>query len=361
MTDFEALVSLNLVGNVGRTRLNKLLSYFDRIEDIFQASPQELMAIAGIGPEISGRIRSFKNKDLEKELKLSQDLGIKIVTIEEFPQNLQNIFDPPLVLYVKGEFKKEDDLSVGIVGSRRASFYGLSCAEKFAFELAENGFTIISGLARGIDTQAHNGALRFKGRTIAVIGSGLNNIYPQENTELFEKISLNGAVVSEFPLNTEPFKQNFPRRNRLISGLSLGVLVVEAAKNSGALITADSALEQGREVFALPGKIDSPNSFGTNELIKQGAKLVSCCEEIIEELAVSVVSKVPALNLDKEQNIDLDSREENLYNFIFDDPIRFDELVEKTNLNVSKVSDLLLKLQLKKRIRTLPGKQFVKI
>jgi len=207
---------------------------------------------------------------------------------KEYPFLLKQITDPPVVLYIKGRLKEEDKLSIAIVGSRQASFYGLQCSQKFSFELAELGFTIVSGLARGIDTWAHKGALKAGGRTIAVLGSGFSFIYPEENKELVEEIALKGAVISEFSCNTQPFSFNFPRRNRIISGLSLGVLVVEAAKKSGALITANFALEQNRQVFCVPGRQDSFTSWGTNTLIKEGAKLVLDIQDILEELNLDI-------------------------------------------------------------------------
>ncbi len=285
MTRLEALISLNMVSNIGGIRLKKLLEFFDRPQDILNAPEEKLIAISGIGRAIAARIHSFKKTDLDNELKLVKRHNLRIITRDDadYPENLKDIIDPPIVLYVKGKLKPQDKNSVAIVGSRLASFYGLSCAEKFSGELTDHGFTVVSGMARGIDTASHRGALKQRGRTIAVIGSGFNQIYPPENKELSEEISGHGAVISEFPVDTLPLPQNFPRRNRVISGLSLGVLVVEAAGNSGALITADFALEQGREVFALPGKVDSFTSSGTNGLIKQGAKLVSCVDDIIEE------------------------------------------------------------------------------
>jgi DNA processing protein len=253
------------------------------------------------------------------------------------------------------------------VGSRRASYYGLSNAERFAGELAACGFTIVSGMARGIDTYAHRGALKSGGRTIAVMGSGFNHIYPEENQELCEEISQQGVVISEFPIDIQPAKQNFPRRNRIISGLSLGVLVAEAAKNSGALITSDFALEQGRDVFALPGKIDSPHYFGTNGLIKQGAKLVSSVEDILEEFSFvlnknnELLSKEQGMAMGpKEQTQSLSCAETRLYNIITNCPLTIDEIMEKTSLNISELSNMLFKLQIKKIIKQLPGRQFVR-
>lgn len=365
MTRFEALVSLNLTGEVGAIRLQKLLQVFGKPENIFSAPEEKLSAVFGIGSKIAQAIRVFKPKALEKELLLAKKLNLRILTLEDidYSENLKNIPDAAIVLYVKGVLQKEDAKAVGIVGSRRASFYGLTAAEKFAAELSENGFTVVSGLARGIDAAAHRGALKAGGRTIAVMGSGFNQLYPPENMELAEEISQSGAVISEFPINTEPLPHNFPRRNRIISGLSMGVLVVEAAQNSGALITADFALEQGREVFALPGKIDSGNSFGTNELIKQGAKLVCSVEDILEEFNLTQINtdKEPQMSTDENLRLSaLKKGESVLYNLISSEPVTLDELLEKTKLNVTQASEELLTLQLRKLIKQLPGKQFIR-
>ena len=351
-----------MVGEIGSIRLNKLLDYFGQPENILKAPAEKLIAVSGIGRQIAQQITSFKKEDLDKELALAKKLGLKIITPDDanYPQNLKNIYDPPIVLYVKGELKQEDKSAMAIVGSRRASFYGLNSAEKFAYELSEKGFTIVSGMARGIDTYAHKGALKANGRTIAVMGSGFSHLYPPENKKLAEEIARNGVVISEFPCNTKPLPQNFPQRNRVISGLSLGVLVVEAAKNSGALITVDFALEQGREVFALPGKVDSGNSFGTNGLIKQGAKLVSCVEDILEEfnLPEEQARKDKVEKTDKSDATD--GEEGRIYDLISSQSVHLDELLEKTNLDIPQISDILLKLQLKKLIKQLPGKQFAR-
>ncbi|MDD4953467.1 MAG: DNA-processing protein DprA [Candidatus Omnitrophica bacterium] len=362
MTQIEVLVALNMACDIGSTRLKKLLEYFGKPQEILEAPQEKLNAVAGIGENIASRIRALKSEDISKEFKSAQRLGLKILTPEdaEYPHNLKYIYDPPIVLYVKGELEPEDSLALGIVGSRRASFYGLSCAQRFAEELSAHNFTIVSGMARGVDTAAHRGALKAGGRTIAVIGSGFNNIYPQENVGLAEEIAASGAVISEFSINTQPLPQNFPRRNRIISGLSLGILVVEAAQNSGAMITADCALEQGREVFALPGKVDSATSFGPNTLIKQGAKLVCAVEDILEEfnLLPQEAKKEKVENTDKANAVI--SQESQVYELISSESIHLDELLEKTKLDIPRVSGILLSLQLKKLIRQLPGKQFVR-
>ncbi len=372
MTRTEALVSLNMVGDIGSVRLKKLLDYFGNPQAVLKASAGKIMAVAGIADKIAQKICSLKQEDLDKELKSAQKLGLGVLTYEDsdYPENLKNIPGAPIVLYIKGKLEPQDKYSVGIVGSRRASFYGLSSAERFAAELSTLGFTIISGMARGIDTSSHKGALKGRGRTIAVMGSGFNHIYPVENKGLSEEIAQNGAVISEFPMNTLPLKQNFPRRNRVISGLALGILVVEAARNSGALITADFALEQGREVFALPGKVDSGTSFGTNGLIKQGAKLVSCLEDITEELEPPVKTRLEGSVILDEQANDLEDylqpqknlagEEAALYNIISAQPLQLDDIVDKLNLDVTKIAGLLLRLQMRRLIKELPGKQFVK-
>lgn len=363
MTQTEALVALNMVTDVGSVRLNKLLEYFEKPENIFKASVRKLAEVLGIGAKISGQIASLKKEDLMKEISSVEKLHLKIITLydKDYPENLKNIPGAPIVLYVSGELKEEDKSAIGIVGSRRASFYGLSSAEKFGFELAQNNFTVVSGMARGIDTCAHRGALKARGRTIAVVGSGFNNIYPSENKELAEEISKSGAVISEFPVDTKPLAHNFPRRNRLISGLSLGVLVVEAAQNSGALITADFALEQGRDVFAIPGKVDSANSFGTNELIKQGAKLASCVGDILEEFVQPVKPPVKEAKKANKNKVLDDGDEVKVYDLINEESIQLDDLVEKANLDIPRISDILLRLRLKKLVQELPGKQYVRL
>jgi len=363
MTRQEALICLNLVPDLGTIRLNKLLQFFGKPENILKAPQDKLIAVSGIGQKIAGKICSLKKEDLTRELGSAKKLGLEIITINDkgYPENLKNIADPPIVLYVKGELREEDKNSLAIVGSRRASYYGLSCAEKFAGELSGKGFTVVSGMARGIDASAHKGALKRRGRTIAVMGSGFNHIYPPENRELCEEIAANGAVVSEFPVDREPWKLNFPRRNRVISGLAKGVLVVEAAKNSGALITADFALEQGREVFALPGKIDSCTSFGTNELLKQGAKLVSCADDIIEEFQLPAARKIRVSSGAKDiLKSDLDSQESLMYDFISAQPVLLDEIMEKSGVNIPQAYGLILKLEMKKLIRRLPGQQLIR-
>ena len=248
MTEQEAVIALNMISGIGSQRLKKLWEAFGAAPKVFLASEDKLKKIEGIGDKIAQEITAFRFENLKKELDLVKKLKVRIITLEdkEYPQNLKNIYDPPICLYLKGKLKEEDVLSLAIVGSRRASFYGASCAEKFAYELAGLGVTIISGLARGIDTQAHKGALKATGRTIAVLGSGLSCIYPPENKGLSEEIAERGALLSEFPLNTKPLAQNFPRRNRVISGLSQAVLVVEAARN------AETKLEIAREVLPWP-------------------------------------------------------------------------------------------------------------
>ena len=258
MNNFESLVSLNLIPQIGSVRLKELLEYFKEPQVIFKASRKDL--IAAMGERLGESIASFNKKLLENDLASAKKSGIKIITLfdADYPQLLKEIPGSPIVLYVLGNITASDSSAVAIVGSRKASLYGLSSAEKFAAQLSGYGITIVSGMARGVDTYAHRGALKARGRTFAVMGSGFSHIYPPENKDLAQEIAASGAVISEFPMETKPLAQNFPRRNRLISGLSLGVLITEAARNSGALITADFALEHSREMqlMQLEKKID---------------------------------------------------------------------------------------------------------
>ena len=355
MNTLESLVSLNLIPQIGSVRLEALLTYFNQPEAVFQASREDLSAV--VGEKIAQGIRSFDRKLLKKDLALAEKANLKIITIfdESYPKLLKEIPGCPIVLYVKGELIGQDNTAFGIVGSRQATFYGLNNAQKFAGELSLQGITIVSGMARGVDTYAHRGALKAGGRTIAVMGSGFSQIYPPENEKLAEEISLSGAVISEFSMETKPLPCNFPRRNRIISGLSLGILVTEAARNSGALITADFALEQGREVFALPGRIDSNGSTGPNYLIKQGAKLVTGCQDILEELNLS-----PSASNPKAAGETGEIEKNSIYNLIGQEAITLDELIEKSSISSSRISGLILELQLKKLIKELPGKYFMR-
>jgi DNA processing protein len=365
MDRLEALIGLNMIPGIGSVKLAKLLEVFSSPEDIFKAPFDKLKHDACLKDEIAGQINSFDQENLSRELGLIKKHKLDVLTVcdNDYPQNLKNIPAAPIVLYLKGELKQEDKLAIGIVGSRRASVYGLNNASRFAGRLSEQGFTIISGMALGVDTYAHRGALKAGGRTIAVMGSGFGHIYPRENRSLAEEIAENGAVISEFPIEMRPLAQNFPRRNRIISGLSLGILVVQAAKNSGALITADFALEQGREVFALPGEIDTENSSGSNELIKQGAKLVSCADEIAEEFILPVA----AANLKREEASGesftpklSNEKESRLYALLCAGAMPIDELASRAGLDIPQISAILLKLELKKLVRELPGKQFIR-
>ena len=375
MNNFEALVSLNLIPQIGSVRLGQLLKYFGEPQAIFKATGQSLATLVGEG--LGQSIAGFDPRYLENDLALAKKSGLKIITLldQDYPQALREIPAAPIVLYCLGQITQADNLAIGIIGSRRASLYGLNNAEIFAAQLSARGITIVSGMARGVDTYAHRGALKVKGRTIAVMGSGFNHIYPTENADLAQKISTCGAVISEFPMETKPLPGNFPRRNRLISGLSLGVLITEAARNSGALITADFALEQGREVFALPGRIDSVGSMGTNALLKQGAKIVTCCDDILEELNltnVGVVKTEPKLSatpgaerncagvVSVHKEIACEKEESRLYECITGQPVAIDDLVQKSSLSSSQVLSLILKLQLKKLIKALPGKQYMR-
>lgn len=355
MTELEAYISLNSI-NIGSRRLDRLLQVCGTPENIIQASGDKLQKIEGIGDKLARQILALRHKDLSPEFASIKKFGLTLLTCrdEGYPENLKAIYDPPILLYIKGKIIEADKYSIAIVGSRQASFYGLSCADKFAYELGSCGLTIVSGMARGVDTAAHKGALRCKGRTIAVIGSGFGRVYPDENKELAEEIARSGAVISEFPVDTAPLRQNFPRRNRVISGLSLGVLVAEAARNSGALITADFALEQGREVFALPGRVDCDNSFGSNGLIKQGAKLISCAQDILLELQLPLSEAVANKNIpdgSSTEKKNLSNEEAIVYNLLSHKPLSQDEILEQSGFALSRLAQLLVSLEIKRSIR----------
>ncbi len=288
MEDKKYWMWLSSIPGVGSKRFIALIDYFHEPENIFNSSEAELIKCGLIPLNVVKQITMNRDiKKIDKYLNKVQEKNIKVYTIsdDDYPENLKNIYDPPPIIYVKGELLKKDNHSIAIVGSRKASDYGMKAAQKISSELAELGVTIVSGMALGVDSHAHRGALHSGGRTIAVFACGLNHVYPPSGLDLSNDIIKNGAIISEYPIGVKALPASFPARNRIISGLSLGTIVIEAGEKSGSLITADFAAEQGREVFAVPGSIFSHNSKGTNALIKNGAKLVESIDDILQEFS----------------------------------------------------------------------------
>lgn len=369
-------IALNMTPGVGPRAAAKLLERFGSAEAVFGATRAELESLR-LRPEAveSIRAREFFDK-AEEEIGRARQIGVDILLLDDgiYPALLREIFDPPITLYVKGAWSEcLEQPCVAMVGSRRSSTYGQNAATMLARDLAQRNVTIISGLARGIDAAAHRGALEAKGRTVAVMGTGLDQVYPSDHKRLADEIlSSGGALVSEFPLETPPAPQNFPYRNRVISGLSLGVVLVEAAENSGSLITARLALEQGREVFAVPGNITSRNSFGTNYLIKgAGAKLVQQWQDVIAELPQEIASRLLPPEPKKKEKAaveqlslvpgDLSATEHTIWKLLStDEPAHIDALAEKSKLSVPELTGALLGLEMRELIKQLPGKCFVR-
>jgi len=355
-------IGLSLVPGVGPKRFLSLLNHFGSPKEVFSARLAELEKIPDIGEMTAQSIKNFNSwEEAEKQsLKVGKD-GIRFITLksEEYPSGLKNIYDPPPYLFVKGEIIKEDSKALAIVGTRLPSPYGRLIAEKITCELAERGITIVSGFARGVDSISHHYALESKGRTIAVFGSGLDVTYPPENKRLAERIEKNGALISEFLLGTEPEGNNFPKRNRLISGLSLGVIIIEAGIKSGALLTAQLALEQGREVFAIPGNISSKGSQGTNWLIKNGATLVTRAEDVLEELENVFSDETEKPN--KEASFSLSEQEQKVYQLLSTEPAHIDLIARESQLSTPQALSLLLNLELKGAVKQLSGKNFVRV
>ena len=362
MNHLEACVALNMIPQMGPVRLRRLLDAFGSAEKILLARADQLAAIDGIPRALAENISHWQEfADPTAELKKAADLGAHVITAEdaEYPSALREIHDPPIVLYVRGQLTERDRNAVAVVGSRKCSHYATESAKKLSFQMAYAGLTVASGLARGIDTAAHQGALAAKGRTIAVIGSGLGELYPPENAELADRIAASGAVISEFPIDTKPDRQTFPIRNRIVTGLSFGVLVVEAGANSGALISANMAAEQGRTLYAVPGRIDAPAALGSNRLIQQGAKLVITVDDILDDLPLVFREKpdlpaaAPAVDLTPEQQKILDA--------IGSEEMPLDSVIATSGLTAAVVSSTLLALEIRRLVKQLPGKRFVKL
>ncbi len=363
----ERLILLNLIADIGSTRLRRLLDHFGGVDRVWQATAAQLQQVEGIGPGLVQRMISGRADEvrLHQELASAQRTGVRIITLEEaeYPAPLRTIHDPPLALYIRGRLVEADQTAVAIVGARHASRYGLECAERLGYELALRGLTVVSGLARGIDAAAHRGALKASGRTLAVLGSGLGRLYPEEHETLAKQVGEQGAVISEYPMDMAPLPHNFPRRNRLISGLSLGVVVVEAGPRSGSLITADCALEQGRDVFAVPGPVTSVTSQGTHRLIKQGARLVTSVEDILDELHLTPQGPP---QVESRQGVDgaipLSVSEERVLECLnASHPTAIDVIAMHCGVPIADVSSALLQMELKRMVQQLPGKRFVRL
>lgn len=369
--DFRNLVSLKAlieIDGLGPSKILNLVSKFGSPAEVFSADKKSLLQVELINNVLSQRILKSKSSLNETERRFSEELTeveknkFKLITYydDEYPELLRNIFSPPIFLYTSGDIQFNNITSIAIVGTRRPTIYGKRQTERFAGELAEQGIVITSGLARGIDSIAHKSTLKKGGSTIAIIGSGLDNIYPPENKNLAEQISEKGAVLSEFPLGTKPDASNFPRRNRIISGLSLGTIVIESDVNGGAMQTAAFALDQNREVFAVPGNLDIPQSNGTNLLIQKGeAKLIKNAEDILVELKLKLKPEV-GKNIPK-PDIDLNMFEEKILEHLSVEIKHIDTIAAETSLSSSDCLVNLLSLEFKGLVKQLPGKQFLKI
>lgn len=362
----EAFVALNLIEGVGPIRVRQLLAVFGEPEAILRASASQLGKVQGIGEDTANAISHWERDiDLAGELKRITEFGCQIVVQSdpEYPELLKQIYDPPIVLYVKGQLLAKDKNSVAMVGSRMTTPYGMEVSRKLGYQLAYLGVTVVSGGARGIDSAAHQGALSAKGRTIAVLGTGINIVFPPENADLYERIATNGALITQFPFNRPGDKQSFPIRNRIVAGMTLGTVVVEANLTSGSLITARFAADYGRQVFAVPGRVDSPRSKGCHELIKQGAKLCEGAEDILSEFEYlfPANNKPPSpAETGVLPAIELSVNEQNVYDSLSTEEKNIDDVIRASGLPASAASVALLSLEMKRLIRQLPGKVFTR-
>ena len=369
-------IALNMTPGVGPRAVTKLLERFGSADAVFHARRPELESMRLKPETIDSIIKNEFHEKAAREFDLVKQIGGDVLILDDgsYPALLREIDDPPPVLYVKGDWQACFDLpAVGVVGSRKCSTYGENASEMLARDLASRGVSIVSGLARGIDTAAHRGAIRGQGRTVAVMGTGIDSIYPRENTGLVREIlDSGGALVSQFPLDTPPIPENFPYRNRIISGLSLGVLIVEASERSGSLITARLAMEQNREVMAVPGNITSGNSFGTNYLIKSGAKLVQQWQDVVAEFPSEIAAAIlpPKIESAKAETAtrqpelipaDMSDNERKIWEILTpDEPTHIDILLESSKLSFGDLNNALVGLDIRDLIRVLPGKHYAR-
>ena len=363
----RAVVRLHLADGVGAVTYGRLVKAFGSAEAALSSGPAEWIRVPHIGEKIVAAMSAITDKDVDEELDVAAKTGARVLTQEsvEYPLPLKHIDDPPAVLYVRGSLRESDAVSLGVVGSRRCTHYGLEQAQRFGELLGQAGLTVISGGARGIDTAAHRGSLRAGGRTVAVMGCGLCTHFPPENGELFESIVRDGrgALISELPMRTAVLAGNFPTRNRIISGLSLGVLIVEAARRSGSLITARQAAEQGKTVFAVPGRVDSPMSQGTNDLIRNGSILTQGLEDVLEQLGPvgqSLTAAKEAEPMLPFAPANMDATEQALWNALSAGPRTLDELVRATAVEPARAAAAMTMLVIKGAVKQQPGNLFAK-
>ena len=360
MNSRDTIIWLNSITGITNKTIDKLYEYYESLENIWLTSSKDIEGIPFLSDNIKNQILKYKNKTYFENLMeniIKENVNILTILDNEFPERLKYIPDCPKVIYFKGDKLKKEEKILAIVGSRKATAYGKHITNKLTNELLDIGVTPISGMAKGIDTEVHLASIKKEQRNIAVLGCGVDVIYPKSNKYIYEKIIENGSVISEFPLGTEPLRYNFPQRNRIISGLSHGVLVIEANEKSGSLITAHHAAEQGREVFAVPGNINSIYSKGTNLLIKDGAKIVLGIEDIIEEIKEFENIKIIAKKKDIDY-IKLSKDENKIVSYIEREPMHADLICLKTNISISNVNSILTILEMKGIVRRLPNQFF---
>lgn len=361
INEIEAFSILSGTPLLGSIKIQMLVRHFGSAQTALNASPEEIGELPGFTPRILQHWGWWETDSAwERNLEIAEQFGVKLIpyTGQEYPKELRKLPDPPILLYMKGELRRSDQLSISIVGTRYASIYGMETGEKISQDLASMGFTVVSGLARGIDTAAHRGALK-SGRTVAIIGSGLANIYPRENGKLAEEIEENGALISEFPMKTPPDRQNFPQRNRIVSQLSLGTLLIEAPEKSGAMITMNKAYSQEKKLFAIPGRVDCDHFRGNHLLIKKGkAHLVENAQDIEKSFGTLFTFNKQQPETPKKPI--LEKEETELLNFLPNEELSIEKMVYLTKLPVRKINILLMSLKLKRAIKEFPGKIYKK-
>jgi DNA processing protein len=373
MFNVKDLIILSRIPGIGPNRLRILVSHFGSPTDALSASARDIVSIEGFNKKLAVIVSSFRKsskyaeaiKYADQQFSIMNKYEARIVTFwdKKYPELLKKIYDPPPYIFLKGNIIEEDKYAIAVVGTRNPSKYGIAIAEKFSQELSRLGITIISGLARGVDSVAHTAVLKIGCRTVAVIGSGIDIIYPPENKNLFEKISENGAVVSEYDMGTQPDAGNFPRRNRIISGMSLGTIIIETAIDGGAMITASTALDQNRDVFAVPGLISEKRSVGCNTLIRDGrAKLVTSIEDVLDELETKLRPILKGITKQTHRpEPELTLFEKKVYENLSEEPIHIDQLSEKADMSTTDVLVNLLSLEFKGLIKQIPGKMFIRL